>query len=610
MTDYVLVVDSEPDLERQVRAELGTLALTIRSARDGLSAHDVLSKHGAPAILVTNLTLPKRDGFALLRGLRRVDPRRSVPAVVVSAFPRMREAADAMRGELGPLYVQAKPLPSGMLAPLLKPAVDKGGRRTGPPSAGAFAGPSLRPAGPAEAARLAHIEEMGIVDDESPPDAELQAMVQQVAADFGVPIALVSIILEKRQWFKAYTGIQGQLLADRGTPRDWAFCDHVVEGRVPLVVSDAREHPVFARNPLVLDGAVTGYAGAPLTTSRGDVLGTLCIIDEQPLGIGPDDVKRLVKAARRVAGELEVRALRRGPHRASLSPSQASLAYPYLEATLHSLDVGVILLNASYTVVLANPAVHTLFGVGHRSIFGKTRDEIVEAFAPAFTNPEEAVQSLQVANTGPWVLHEDIELSKPATRVVRWVGRPAILPDGLGQIISVTDVTDELLFARGQERLARHDVLTGLLNRRGAEEAIEREASRSKRTGAPLSIALIDVDSFKRVNDSLGHAAGDEVLTRVARIVQSGARAIDAIARWGGDEFLVLLPATPLVGARSFAERVRAAAELPGDAPGEPVTLSIGVAERLKDEGMNEVLARADAALYEAKRLGRNRVAG
>ncbi|HEY4015570.1 MAG TPA: diguanylate cyclase [Polyangiaceae bacterium] len=610
MPDYVLVVDAEPDLERQVRAELASIALTIRAASDGVSAHDVLSKHGAPAILVTNLSLPRRDGFALLRGLRRVDPRRSVPAVVVSAFPRMREAADAMRGELGPLYVQNKPLPSGMLEPLLKPPVDKGGRRAGPPSSGKFAVSSLRPPRADEGCRLACIEEMGLVDEASPPDADLQAMVATVAADFGVPIALVSIVLENRQWFKAFTGIDGQLLADRGAPRDWALCDHVVEGRAPLVVSDAREHPVFATNPLVVGGAVIGYAGAPLMTSRGDVLGTLCIIDQQPLGIGPEDVKRLVKAARRVAGELEVRALRRAGPRAGLSTEQAALAYPYLESTLHALDVGVILLDASYTAVLANPAVHRLFGVGNRSIFGKTRAQIVEAFGPAFTHPEEAARRLDVAHAGPWVLHEDIELSKPETRVVRWVGRPAILPDGIGQIISVTDVTSELLFARGQERLARHDVLTGLLNRRGAEEALEREASRAKRLGAPLSIALIDVDLFKRINDSRGHAAGDEVLTRVARAVQSSARAIDAIARWGGDEFLVLLPGTPLVGARAFAERVRAAAELSGDAPGEPVTLSIGVAERRKDEGMDEALARADAALYEAKGLGRNRVAG
>jgi diguanylate cyclase (GGDEF)-like protein len=184
-----------------------------------------------------------------------------------------------------------------------------------------------------------------------------------------------------------------------------------------------------------------------------------------------------------------------------------------------------------------------------------------------------------------------------------------MLPGGVGQIISVTDVTTELAFARGQERLARHDVVTGLLNRRGAEEALEREASRANRLRAPLSLALVDVDLFKQVNDSLGHAAGDEVLARVARIIQSNARAIDAIARWGGDEFLVLLPGTPLVGARSFAERVRASAEAQDDA-GAKATLSIGVAERQKDEGMDAVLARADAALYEAKRLGRNRVAG
>ena len=112
---------------------------------------------------------------------------------------------------------------------------------------------------------------MGIVDDR-PPDETLQRLVEDTARAFDVPIALVSLILEDRQWFKAYFGLEGDAAAARGTPREISFCRHVVEGDMcqPLVVPDAAVHPFFATNPLVMSGLVRSYAGAPLVTPAGD----------------------------------------------------------------------------------------------------------------------------------------------------------------------------------------------------------------------------------------------------------------------------------------------------------------------------------------------------
>jgi diguanylate cyclase (GGDEF)-like protein len=156
------------------------------------------------------------------------------------------------------------------------------------------------------------------------------------------------------------------------------------------------------------------------------------------------------------------------------------------------------------------------------------------------------------------------------------------------------------------ERLALTDRVTGLFNRHAGELALEREVARARRTRAPFSLVLIDVDHFKQVNDRHGHAAGDEVLKQVSTILTSTFRASDLAVRWGGDEFLVFLPDVTVGGAMVFAERARSQVEaLSFDSIGQ-VTLSAGIAQVRPDEDARAAIRRADAQLYEAKRSGRN----
>jgi len=153
------------------------------------------------------------------------------------------------------------------------------------------------------------------------------------------------------------------------------------------------------------------------------------------------------------------------------------------------------------------------------------------------------------------------------------------------------------------------DYLTRLSNRRRLEEqgAILIEAAR--RYGRPLSLVMIDVDYFKSINDALGHLAGDGVLMELARVLEGEVRAADVLARWGGEEFVVLAPETTEAEAAAFAERIRARVAEHGFAPAESVTLSIGLAELAgPEEDMASLYERADRALYRAKRAGRNRV--
>lgn len=158
------------------------------------------------------------------------------------------------------------------------------------------------------------------------------------------------------------------------------------------------------------------------------------------------------------------------------------------------------------------------------------------------------------------------------------------------------------------ERLALTDALTGLCNRHAGEQAIAREAARNRRTGSDLSLALLDLDNFKQVNDLHGHDAGDRVLAEVGRILKASFRASDLAIRWGGDEFLVLLPDVPVSGALTFAERARMQVEALSFSGVGLVTLSAGVVELGRGEEAVAALKRADANLYGAKAAGRNRV--
>lgn len=176
----------------------------------------------------------------------------------------------------------------------------------------------------------------------------------------------------------------------------------------------------------------------------------------------------------------------------------------------------------------------------------------------------------------------------------------------------VTEHSAALEKANEQLRqLSRRDALTGLANRLGAEERINDEFIRMKRTGICYAVLMMDIDTFKSINDTHGHAVGDEVLRHIGSVLKSTVRQSDFVARYGGEEFLAILPATGLADACHVAEEVqRAVASTPAPGAGV-VTLSIGLAlAGLAETDMAEVVRQADRWLYEAKRSGRNRVAG
>jgi diguanylate cyclase (GGDEF)-like protein len=181
-------------------------------------------------------------------------------------------------------------------------------------------------------------------------------------------------------------------------------------------------------------------------------------------------------------------------------------------------------------------------------------------------------------------------------------------------VVLVTSSTFGASLARLGDRekaSARRDPLTGCLNRRAFYEAFPLEADRSARLGAALSVLTIDVDRFKALNDAHGHAFGDEILRQLARRLTALVRSHDLVVRWGGEEFVVLLPHTSPADASALAERVRAGVETPefrADGRAVALTCSVGVAGTATfPASADDLVAQSDAACYEAKRAGRNR---
>lgn len=611
MKNWSLVVEPDRARAEQYVGLLEGEGLEVTVTRDGEAALALLGERGAPRLLLTELAVPKRDGFEVIEATRKAS--RDCSVVVVSAFRELRDTA-ARSPELGIGALLAKTLP----LPSIQKAVRKalGGEAVPVDEVSA---PELSALRDAEVARLERLATSGVLEEG--PDEALQALVTETARAFKVPIALVSLVLGDRQWFKSHVGLTGALAKDPSTPLDASFCRHVVDAKEPLVVADAATHPYFMKTALVRDGSLRSYAGAPLLTPEGVVLGTLCIIDNAPRGISAEDVQSLVVLARRVAGHLMLREQERRAGRTA-----ARLAHQFKEEPARSMTVaesllnletvfahmesGVILLDGSaeHRVVLVNDAVLGLFEVAHEDeLIGLTRPELLARLSSQATDRAQFLENL-AAPEGPYVLRVDVRVGVSQPRTLRWSSKPVPLMGDAGQLTIIRDITAELSLAAEREALARTDHLTGIANRRAGEETLGREVARAQRQKSPLSLVLFDIDHFKSVNDNHGHPVGDALLQKVSRLIQESLRETDLVARWGGEEFLVILPGSDEAGARVFAERVRARVEALQSESVPRVTVSGGVAQWQPGRLMMQTLKDTDRRLYEAKSAGRNRI--
>ncbi|AUQ27047.1 diguanylate cyclase [Dickeya zeae] len=193
--------------------------------------------------------------------------------------------------------------------------------------------------------------------------------------------------------------------------------------------------------------------------------------------------------------------------------------------------------------------------------------------------------------------------SSPALTIINVASLATLLFIANGLIMMTKDRSDHL-----NSLMLRQDNLTGCWNRIRVQEIARQEMDRLERYGYPVSLLMFDLDHFKKVNDDYGHATGDEVLKAFAHIARTTLRTTDVLGRWGGEEFVAILPSTGIGGAILTAERIRQALESQRFSNGLQVTTSIGIAVCQSTDHWESWLSRADSALYRAKAAGRNRV--
>lgn len=285
------------------------------------------------------------------------------------------------------------------------------------------------------------------------------------------------------------------------------------------------------------------------------------------------------------------------------------------ELLLNSAGDGIYGVNLDGSCSFINPAALELLGYQAEQVIGHNQHELFHHHRPDGSHyPAAECPVYQTLCDGERRETEEVFIHSAGHPVPVHLTVTPMREHG--QLIGAEVVFQDISLRKAMEqellRLATTDALTGLPNRRHFMEQLDHELARIKRFGKPACLLMLDLDHFKRVNDTYGHAAGDTVLRHFASLAQASLREIDLIGRLGGEEFGVLLPGTTLPGAIDLAERLRESIAAAPVAAGEQriaVTVSIGIAEfNPTDPHPDDILARADVALYKAKESGRNRV--
>lgn len=585
---YALIVEPQPR-----RAALFVAAAEAEGLDPALAASDdearrLLAVRGPPRLCILELTVANVDGFRLLAELRSLES--PVPGIVVSAFSELRASAWSRRANFNIAAVLSTNLDIATVRSAILTALG-GGRSARPPFP-----PDPRIADE----RRRRLDAAGIFGAPSPSEAVV-ALMARVSASFGVDTAFCAIHTGHDELAVAHAGPADALRHGTRTPREAGLVRHFVDAvsNEALVVRDALDHPTFGDHPLVAEGSVRGFAGFPLHTADGTLLGALGLLHSAPLELTMADVNQLHALARRVAGELEL--ARQAAHP---QDERARFALGHLSRIVEHLDQPVALFTATGELRLANPALARLLGRPAPELVQLRLHDVADLLTE-LTEDATFLQQFRHRPPDPALYDEEVQFSGEPPRTWRWRSKPVSLPEGMGALDTWLDITAERELARA----ALTDSLTGLPNRRGGEGACRRELARASRQRTPLCFLVVDIDHFKRVNDQFGHATGDTVIRGVGALLLACLRTSDHAARWGGEEFLAILPDTNLAGSRVIAERFRASVASASLHADLAVTVSVGTSQWDPGERAESAIGRADQALYAAKNGGRNRVA-
>jgi diguanylate cyclase (GGDEF)-like protein len=284
-----------------------------------------------------------------------------------------------------------------------------------------------------------------------------------------------------------------------------------------------------------------------------------------------------------------------------------------IRATLESTTEGILVVNSSAKIVEHNRRFAAMWGIPTTTFLSLDIGALLDLVKPGLRDPDAFSQNA-------WSTCSDARVQTDSVvefvdgRVFECHSEPQIVKGkGVGRVWGFRDVTESRDTTRQLQELAHSDALTGIPNRRAIFSFLSSELNRAQKRGDSLTVMMTDLDRFKMINDHFGHAAGDAVLREAAQRLRSGMRASDAIGRYGGEEFLIVLPQCDSRAGKARAEELRRLVESQSviwETDDIPVTCSFGVASTASGNyAMEQLLHDADAALYSAKQAGRNCVA-
>lgn len=279
---------------------------------------------------------------------------------------------------------------------------------------------------------------------------------------------------------------------------------------------------------------------------------------------------------------------------------------------------GIFLVNSKGKIIFSNPEANRLLGYNF--------DEIEGVFIQEVIHKQQLNGTLYKPNENPLynaIISGDIYNTEGAftcksgfLMAVMIVCRPVFKDDMLnGAVIAFRDIAEQKKYLQSLktinkllEKQATTDALTGMYNRMKFDKSLTIEIARAIRYNSPLSLIIFDIDHFKKINDTYGHSAGDNVLKRLAKLIETNIRETDILARWGGEEFVILTPGLILAETLKLAEKLRRKVEEFEFEKPQKITVSFGVSVFRNGDSSTVLLNRADDALYRVKRSGRNQV--
>ncbi|CAH0497677.1 diguanylate cyclase domain-containing protein [Novosphingobium sp. CECT 9465] len=440
-------------------------------------------------------------------------------------------------------------------------------------------------------------------------DQGLIDLVQAGSALFDCPVALVSVLEDRRQNFIACTG-----LAVSETPIEQSFCRFAVEQDSLLVVPDARADSRFHDNPLVTgDPHIRFYAGAPIRLKRHPNapelgIGAFCIIDSTPRRFSAADSARLVSFARGAEAMLQLKV-------ASLALAEDAVLLKNLladkeRAQLQFRQAERLTAIGSWRLDLGSNRVVWSEGADdiHEVPLSRT-ETLADALAhypPASREEMERALQSTIGHATAYDLELDFISTNGTHKRLRAIGEPELQDGRVTGVIGVfQDVTERHRSIVELDKRANTDEVTLIASRHKFVATVDSCVDRAKISRERLALMLIDLDHFKQVNDTLGHAAGDDVLRAVANVLLSGWLKGSLAARLGGDEFALVITDQDLIERLpDIAERLCSTLRFQRTSPEGEFTVSatIGCSELIDGaDTRHDLLQRADRALYRAK---------